>query len=663
MLALHSPAPDIEPAHYQDFSPYQFNFDNSYPQSPHSQPRTPQRRQLMSTQLQRSQNPSIRVQNSLPFFGEEQGAQQQMLAQTPYMNSQWGSNENLLNPSSIAHTTLPRRFNEGYHNRASSASSSASIGPPSPKGNTTAFPHIAGLDVAGFSPSTFDSSDLFATTRSNMPKSLPTPAGTPTQKNFSQDYQHLSSPHDAASQGAMKRVFQDNRAAHDDDSQSYAFSGPQSVSSVSHHNSPVTPQTVYEGDYDDAVKNLHQHAGFNPQLNSSQLPSGNLDDFYITQMQHLPPQQQQAIARTGGLSPFKTSLANRFQAAQMDHVASRTSSPANSISREKSPFRQDAPLNSTPPMPGQRLGPPQMTAAQYSQNMGNAVMYGQQQQQRPQQIPAEQPKTVSPKDVELEYHDEDQISLFPSSQASQFSLPREESNVSTSSAFGQPGSYYTNIPQMPQQGQQYGGFVGHQRRQQSAIRSSGDQQLPDFPASLTSMETTASSSSEPEQQSSQSVPTTIPRPSNTSSDLGAYTCTHQGCTQRFNSPVKMQKHQREIHQPAPPDTANLAASPPSSNHGHVSSAATIATRNSQSGPHKCGRINPTTGKPCNSIFSRPYDLTRHEDTIHNVRKQKVRCHLCTEEKMFSRNDALTRHMRVVHPEVDWPGKVKRRGRD
>ncbi|RMJ20580.1 C2H2 transcription factor, partial [Aspergillus sp. HF37] len=69
---------------------------------------------------------------------------------------------------------------------------------------------------------------------------------------------------------------------------------------------------------------------------------------------------------------------------------------------------------------------------------------------------------------------------------------------------------------------------------------------------------------------------------------------------------------------------------------------------------------PSTGKPCNSIFSRPYDLTRHEDTIHNARKQKVRCHLCTEEKTFSRNDALTRHMRVVHPDVDWVGKQKRK---
>lgn len=43
-------------------------------------------------------------------------------------------------------------------------------------------------------------------------------------------------------------------------------------------------------------------------------------------------------------------------------------------------------------------------------------------------------------------------------------------------------------------------------------------------------------------------------------------------------------------------------------------------------------------------ISQPYDLTRHEDTIHNARKQKVRCQYCTEDKSFSRSDALTRHM-------------------
>ena len=76
--------------------------------------------------------------------------------------------------------------------------------------------------------------------------------------------------------------------------------------------------------------------------------------------------------------------------------------------------------------------------------------------------------------------------------------------------------------------------------------------------------------------------------------------------------------------------------------------------------HRCEKINPSTGKPCNTVFSRAYDLTRHEDTLHSSRKQKARCHICTEEKTFSRRDALTRHMRVVHPDVDFPGKERMR---
>ncbi|EDN04605.1 predicted protein, partial [Histoplasma mississippiense (nom. inval.)] len=75
-------------------------------------------------------------------------------------------------------------------------------------------------------------------------------------------------------------------------------------------------------------------------------------------------------------------------------------------------------------------------------------------------------------------------------------------------------------------------------------------------------------------------------------------------------------------------------------------------------PYHCEHINPSTGKPCNSILSSPRSLRRHEDEIHNTRKQKVRCCLCTKEKTFSRNDNLAHHMRVFHPEVDWPGKRK-----
>jgi hypothetical protein len=119
------------------------------------------------------------------------------------------------------------------------------------------------------------------------------------------------------------------------------------------------------------------------------------------------------------------------------------------------------------------------------------------------------------------------------------------------------------------------------------------------------------------------------------SDSGTYTCTYHGCTLRFKTRLKLQKHKREAHRRRQPSQVT--------GHGHCSS--------SQAGPHKCGRINPRTGKPCNSTFRQPYDLTRHEETIHNNHKQKMQCPLCAGEKTFSRNDALTRHMHVVHPET------------
>jgi len=229
---------------------------------------------------------------------------------------------------------------------------------------------------------------------------------------------------------------------------------------------------------------------------------------------------------------------------------------------------------------------------------------------------------------------------------------RESSSAysTTSHATPQPNSGYNfappSVPGSVSIPQQYP-FVPQQRRQASNISSLADR-TPDFPSSLTSMEST----------SSEYTPgnSDVKKPVASSADGGTYTCTYHGCTLRFETPAKLQKHKREGHR-----QSASAGSASNGNNSGMTSAALL--RNSQAGPHTCERINPSTGKPCNTVFSRPYDLTRHEDTIHNARKLKVRCHLCTEEKTFSRNDALTRHMRVVHPEVDFPGKTRRRVRD
>jgi hypothetical protein len=287
-----------------------------------------------------------------------------------------------------------------------------------------------------------------------------------------------------------------------------------------------------------------------------------------------------------------------------------------------------------------------------------------------------QPKTISPKDALLDYReadDDSKGSLFPDSGASEYehqynggeqyrtatqsnfdttstqnfardncnwATPHYTPNFSTSSAPSAQRPFTFAPPSVSGNLHGVGYSPQHYRSGQSSIMTTGTDPTPEFPAHLTSMESSAS----------EADPTAndIQKPASTNADTGTYTCTYHGCTLRFDTPQRLQKHKREGHR----NTSNAGTS--------MTSAATLE-RNSQAGPHKCERINPTTGKPCNTIFSRPYDLTRHEDTIHNARKQKVRCALCVEDKTFSRNDALTRHMRVVHPEVDFPGKHRRRG--
>lgn len=210
----------------------------------------------------------------------------------------------------------------------------------------------------------------------------------------------------------------------------------------------------------------------------------------------------------------------------------------------------------------------------------------------------------------------------------------------------QPGPNYNFAPPSVPGGirvpQQYP-FVPQQRRQPSNVSNLTDR-APDFPSSLSSME---SSNSDYALENSD-----LQKPTGSSADGGTYTCTYHGCTLRFETPAKLQKHKREGHRQSAPLVGST-----SSREGGMTSAALL--RNSQAGPHRCDRINPSTGKPCNTIFSRPYDLTRHEDTIHNARKTKVRCHLCKEEKLFSRNDALTRHFRIIHPLEEVPGRKRR----
>ncbi|KAI0508467.1 hypothetical protein F5B22DRAFT_398578 [Xylaria bambusicola] len=118
----------------------------------------------------------------------------------------------------------------------------------------------------------------------------------------------------------------------------------------------------------------------------------------------------------------------------------------------------------------------------------------------------------------------------------------------------------------------------------------------------------------------------VRRPDQTALDGGTYVCTHYDCTLRFDTPTLLEKHNREVH-------------------------GSILSSNIQNWSHRCERSNPSTGKPCNTSFSNPYDLTRHEYTIHNAKIMRYQCANCTEEKLFSREDAMKRHIRTVHPDI------------
>jgi hypothetical protein len=532
-------------------------------------------------------SPTVRIQQPSPTPTQEQS----MLAQqSPFMGGGWDFQQNHRTYLSA----LPKNLQEQrLHKRGSSGSSVASAGgPPSPLSQNTLYPQIATSDATY--PATYD----FDFSTPNTAKSLPTDMSM-----------YNRNPYGAVD---MRRIQSQNG----DDRANYAMSAPQSVSTMS-HNSPATPQTNYETDYDDSKhvfgeidssdEEMAEYLQFD--LGYTHTPTA----AYQQSLQDVFPDQQFAYQaqQMSRMAPDhrQTTMAGRLQAAQQDHMSSPTSNP-----RGQSPFRQSSPYSMPVRLPQQ---PPTLQKTRTS---------------------------VSPKELMLDENDvEDNATpLFHQTQQ-MFAGRRNPSNLSN---YYTPSFQTEPSVQIPQQYP----FISTQGSSQSELPTS----TPEFPAHLISMESTNEDGpSIPSSQQSveikaqpQVTPQPTQRPTDTSSDHGTYSCTYHGCAQRFESPAKLQKHKREGHRQVSPSSGS--ASP------------NLALRNSQAGPHRCDRINPSTGKPCNSIFSRPYDLTRHEDTIHNGRKIKVRCHLCTEEKTFSRNDALTRHMRVVHPDVDWVGKQKRK---
>jgi len=392
------------------------------------------------------------------------------------------------------------------------------------------------------------------------------------------------------------------------------------------------------------------------------------------------PQTQPAVSPTNEL------CAQRLQAANKQHL-SAAHSPVSTTSRDLSPFRNDSPHFAPLDDFSAGLVSAKLEPVQQQRDLRRVERERQAQQQIAAKATPQQqatPNTISPKDAVLELNDNDDMNNFPLFDAND-----------TAGTFDAMGMHKITTPMVQQH--QHQQLPHHQRplamqqsqQQQQMMPSLGPTYHQNMMAATPlqngfnfSMPTSLQLQPQLPQQypfvartPQHSTPATISsrmssiegsvsdfgsegpvqRPLRTTAEGGTYTCTYHGCTRRFDTPALLQKHKREGHR-----QANAL----SSLRGPIVQADPSlpgSILNSQAGPHKCERINPSTGKPCDTIFSRPYDLTRHEDTIHNARKQKVRCELCTEEKTFSRADALTRHFRVCHPDVEFPGKHRRRG--
>ncbi|KAI0121461.1 hypothetical protein F4776DRAFT_655600 [Hypoxylon sp. NC0597] len=561
----------------------------------------------------------------------------------------------------------PRAAHRFSHQRESSLSSLGSNGPASPYNANTSNPHIAVTDSS--SEGYHDISGGDNSYAYSLGKSLPISdnfyaSALGNYNTNSRDSNLTNGNHrDTLNANQRQHGLRGDRGLAPASDLSISGGGstrshPVSVaSSVAGGDSPATPSFHETEDDLRRPRNVFNNPNI-PKLDRTMTDIYN-DELYnpnFTITSASPPPQTQIA-----MSPSNELFAQRLQAANSQHLSAVQSPVSNPSREDQSPFRQGSPyasaMNDFPQvgMEQIRLGSARQIHQQRKAERDQRELEQQLARNSTQQQGT--PNTISPKDALLDFNESDEGSsmpLFPPQEShnynmepttngagnvgsrniSQHSSPSFQSVSSTPIQSGFNFSMPSNV-QLPQQYP----FITHRQQQQQ--RST--------PATSTYSRVSSTDASNSE---GGEVPTQ--KPAGASADGGTYTCTYHGCTLRFETPALLQKHKREGHRQA--NALSHVRSSPSTAGGMPGSLL-----NSQAGPHKCERINPSTGKPCNTIFSRPYDLTRHEDTIHNARKQKVRCDLCTEEKTFSRADALTRHYRVCHPDVEFPGKHRRRG--
>lgn len=586
------------------------------------------------------------------------------------------------------------------HQRTPSASTVNSNGPASPYLQNISYPDIANPDQ---SPAYFlEYSKLL------------TPSHTPVQANYLAPG-YLPTQQASSAHQAMKAFAIDHHT--DDFIPDYTHSSRRSMSSRG-HDSPATPRSGAGETVDTTHYNLSNNgeaapfsraAGWddcllyrdvdytrsaNPNVQLFRTESQAYQDELYNPSLAIGTTSAPAAKPAGTyLSPNPSIMSQRLQTA--NNARGQSPKAGSAVSRERSPFRDGSPFagNNLIRSPN-GVG----TAASMRQHQKEQAEQAEYAQHRPQ-LNREPTKTISPKDAMLDYNDQDQVPLFQDNvptgykqhtgaseqwqqgfsfgtlqmQPTPAQLPVNFRATSGDALATNDAYAFLNLPQQTPgaQNQVPNAYPAPSYARAKMPIYPPTDPTPAFPATLTSME---SSTGSQEDDTNLHVASHVQRPADTRANAGSYTCTYHGCIQRFDSPANLQKHRREVHRAqqkghrevandgsgtgassaSPSESPRSSESPDPSTAGMTSAA--IMARNSQAGPHRCTRINPSTNKPCNTIFSRPYDLTRHEDTIHNGRKQKVRCPMCREEKTFSRNDALTRHMRVVHPEAEAFGK-------
>jgi hypothetical protein len=344
-------------------------------------------------------------------------------------------------------------------------------------------------------------------------------------------------------------------------------------------------------------------------------------------------------------------LPTLFQHAQNQHAMARTTPTGKPVlmMRDHSPFRANSPFHPartqqeiiTPPTRSTAfLNPSAYTSARARREkdiVRDAELLREHMKKEYEEM-QQTPKTISPKDAYIEYNEPEGNGI----QGSLFSSSQNDDSYSAADIKSESdgASYHGSIHADDESNETEHSYASDSRRASDVnmdynmqIYNGNTQQFADHinPQDYGwGDDNSSQESSDASRRSDTNYElTSIRRPEDTAANDGAYSCTVHGCTQRFSTASKMSKHRREAHRNNTPMGRDAPM------------------KSLLQGPSRCARINPTTGKPCNTVFSRPYDLTRHEDTIHNTARQKVRCEICNDEKTFSRHDALTRHKKVT----------------